>query len=352
MWEFCKKLYRTYLADQDSGLVLFILLLAAVVFYYLGAYLLPFFIAVFVAFLLNEVVTLLRNRGAPHILAVLVTFFIFLGVTSIIIFLILPLLWERSVAFLDAFPDIIQQISKWFYLLPESYPQFFSKEDIDGFINLVRQQIIDYGGGIVTSSLTSINQIVSFFIYCILVLAMVFFILKDYDKLMNYLAQFLPKEHKLMARLGKKMKAEMIRYIAGKLIEMAIVFVVSWIVFLVLGLNFSFLLAIAVGVSVIIPYVGAALVTFPVVLVAYAQFGAEGMFYYVVAAYLILQVLDGYVLVPLLFSELVNLHPVSVILAILIFGSLWGIWGVAFAIPLATFIKALFQYWPRVRNLN
>ena len=64
-------------------------------------------------------------------------------------------------------------------------------------------------------------------------------------------------------------------------------------------------------------------------------------------AYAILQALDGNVLVPILFSEAVNLHPVSIILAVLFFGGLWGFWGVFFAIPLATLIKALVQAWPR-----
>lgn len=350
MWEFFKKIYNTYFADQESALTLFILLLMGAVFYYWGGYLVPFFIAVFIAFLLNEAVAFFRTKGIPHLLSVVITFILLLGVTSILIFMILPLLWERSIAFFEAVPDLVQQVSAWFYLLPENYPQVFSKEDIDGFISLIRQEVIDYGSAFLSSSLTSINQIVTFVIYCVLVLVLVFFILKDYDKLTAYLAKFLPKEHKLMGRLGAKMKKEMIRYIAGKLIEMAIVFAVSWITFAIMGLNFSFLLAIAVGISVIIPYVGAAIVTFPVLLVAYAQFGTGNMFFYVLIAYLILQVLDGYLLVPLLFSELVNLHPVSVILAILIFGSLWGIWGVAFAIPIATFIKALIQYWPKVRN--
>ena len=63
-------------------------------------------------------------------------------------------------------------------------------------------------------------------------------------------------------------------------------------------------------------------------------------------AYAILQLLDGNVLVPLIFSETVNLHPIAIIAAVLIFGGLWGFWGVFFAIPLATFIKALLRAWP------
>jgi putative permease len=64
-------------------------------------------------------------------------------------------------------------------------------------------------------------------------------------------------------------------------------------------------------------------------------------------AYLVIQALDGNVLVPLLFSEVVNLHPVAIIVAILVFGGLWGFWGVFFAIPLATLVNAVITAWPR-----
>jgi putative permease len=60
-----------------------------------------------------------------------------------------------------------------------------------------------------------------------------------------------------------------------------------------------------------------------------------------------IQFLDGNLLVPLLFSEVVNLHPVAIIVAVLFFGGIWGFWGVFFAIPLATLVKAVYNAWPR-----
>lgn len=348
MWEFVKRIYNIYFAGQESGLTLFIFLIAGMALYYLGGFLFPFFVAVFIAFLLNELVSFLKRKRLSHLLSVTITFLLFLSCSLVLVFMVLPFLWSRLISFAQEFPNTIEQLGDWLYLLPENYPEFFSREDIDNFIITIREQLVAYGQSIISSSLTSIGEITSGVVYILLVLVMVFFILKDYDKLTNYLVKFLPKEHKLMSRLGVKMKAEMLRYIGGKLLEGFIVFIASVITFAIIGLNFTFLLAIAVGFSVIIPYVGAVIVTVPVLLVAYAQYGAEGMFFYVLIAYIILQLLDGYVLVPLLFSELINLHPVSVILAILIFGSIWGIWGVAFAIPLATFVKALIEYWPRL----
>jgi len=85
----------------------------------------------------------------------------------------------------------------------------------------------------------------------------------------------------------------------------------------------------------------------PIAFVAYFQWGWGWSFGQVMIAYAVIQALDGNVLVPLLFSEALNLHPVAIIVAILVFGGLWGFWGVFFAIPLATVVQAVLKAWPR-----
>ena len=106
------------------------------------------------------------------------------------------------------------------------------------------------------------------------------------------------------------------------------------------------LLAAVTGFSVLVPYVGATVVTFPVAAVAYAQWGPGADMGWVLFAYAVIQALDGNVLVPLLFSEAVDLHPVAIIAAVLFFGGVWGFWGVFFAIPLATVVAAVIRAWP------
>ena len=107
------------------------------------------------------------------------------------------------------------------------------------------------------------------------------------------------------------------------------------------------LLAVLVGLSVIVPYVGATVVTIPVFLVGFFQWGFSGELLQVIVAYAVLQLIDGNILVPLIFSETVNLHPISIITAVLVFGGLWGFWGVFFAIPLATLVQAVMRAAPR-----
>ncbi len=130
------------------------------------------------------------------------------------------------------------------------------------------------------------------------------------------------------------------------MIEILVVGIATYIAFLFFDLRYAVLLSVAVGLSVLIPYIGAAVVTIPVAIVALFQFGLSPEFGYVMLAYGIIQALDGNVLVPLLFSQAVNLHPVVIIIAVLFFGGLWGFWGVFFAIPLATLVKAVLNAWP------
>ena len=92
------------------------------------------------------------------------------------------------------------------------------------------------------------------------------------------------------------------------------------------------------------------MVTLPITLVAYFQWGLTPDFVWLLITYGVIQFLDGNVLVPILFSEAVNLHPVAIIVAILVFGGVWGFLGVFFAIPLATLVKALINVWPTHEN--
>jgi len=85
----------------------------------------------------------------------------------------------------------------------------------------------------------------------------------------------------------------------------------------------------------------------PVLLVGAFQWGLSPEFAYLALTYLVIQFLDGNLLVPLLFSEAVDLHPAAILAAILIFGGLWGVWGVLFAIPLASLIDVVLRSWPR-----
>ena len=133
----------------------------------------------------------------------------------------------------------------------------------------------------------------------------------------------------------------------GKFWEILIIWGVSWITFYFLELKFAMLIGLLVGLSVIVPYIGVTVTTIPVGLMGFFQWGPGQELVYLLIAYGVIQLLDGNLLAPLLLSEVVNIHPVGIITAVLFFGGIWGFWGVFFAIPLATLVLAVLKAWPR-----
>ena len=150
----------------------------------------------------------------------------------------------------------------------------------------------------------------------------------------------------MLSKVWSEMDIQLSNYVRGKVIEIVIIGIAAAILFASFGLNYGALLAVLVGLSVLIPFVGAFAVTVPVVIIGLLQFGLGTQFYLLIGLYLLLQFIDGNLLVPIIFSEAVKLHPVVIILAVFIFGSMFGFWGVFFSIPLATFIKAVWNSWP------
>jgi putative permease len=261
----------------------------------------------------------------------------------------MPIVSQQAIEFIQHIPEILNRAQRGILRLPEMYPKLISEYKIQQIMLAIQQELLTYGQNVLSLSAASVVGIVSALVYLFLVPMMVFFFLKDKTLLVNWFLQFMPKEKNLTVRVWEEVDVQMGNYVRGKFSEVFILWAVSYITFAALDLNYAMLVAVLMGLQVVIPYIGATLVTFPVISVAYFQWGLTGdEFMYIVIAYTIIQALDGVILVPVLFSEVVNLHAVAIIIAILFFGGLWGFWGVFFAIPLATVVKAVLTAWPRI----
>jgi putative permease len=258
-----------------------------------------------------------------------------------------PILVQQSTNLLTELPAMIRHGQAAVLQLPERYPHLISQTQLEQLIQYVTREATGFAETALSFSLSRFADLVGLLVYLVLVPLMVFFMLKDSNELIEQLTGLLPRNRPVMNQVWQEMDVQMANYVRGKVIQILIVAVVSYIVFAWLGLRYGALLALVVGLSVLVPYIGATVATVPVLLVGYVQLGWGSDFLLLMAAYGIIQFLDGNVLVPLLFSDAVNLHPVAIILAVLLFGGLWGLWGLFFAIPLATLIKALHNAWPR-----
>ena len=346
MKEVLTRWYQRYLSEEEAVILLVMLTMAFAVMLFFGDILAPVLVAIVLAYLMQGVANVLRQRGLPGELSVAVSTLLFLGGFFAVLFGLAPLVWRQLVALVREAPAMIEAGRKVLVTLPEEYPVFFTQQQVNELTAVIQAEMASVGQLLVTKGLSSIPSVLAAIVYLILIPLMVFFFLKDREQLTGWFTGFLPAQKPLLERIWAELNLQFANYARGKGIEVLIIGGASYVVFALFSLNYAALLGLLVGFSVIVPYIGAALVTIPVVVVAYFQFGVTPDFYWVVGAYLLIQVLDGNVLVPLLFSEAVNLHPVAIVIAVLFFGGLWGLWGVFFAIPLATLVNAILSAWP------
>lgn len=340
--------YKRNFSDPQAVILLLLLVGGLFVVIFMGEMLAPLLASIVIAFLLDGLVNALQRLGTPRALALTLVFIFFLTMMIAMVLGLIPLLWQQFLDFMQQLPSMIGKGQQLLLLLPEQYPNFFSAEQVRELVAGVRTELTAVGQNVLSLSLQSIPLLITLLVYLILVPFLVFFFLKDKERLVRWISGYLPKERRLATEVWHEMDVQIGNYVRGKFLEIFIVGIVSYVVFALMGLNFAPLLGALVGLSVVVPYIGAAVVTLPVALIAYFQWGWGTDFGYLMLAYAIIQALDGNVLVPLLFSEAVNLHPVAIIVAVLFFGGIWGFWGVFFAIPLATLVKAVLNAWPRV----
>jgi putative permease len=339
--------FRRSFSDPQVVILGVVLVIGFAIIIGLGKWLTPMFASIVIAYLLEAIVGRLQRMGLPRMLAVIIVFLLFLTLLFFLLFGLIPIVSKQMTQMVQQFPSYIERGQELLKQLPESYPQLVSAEQIQLIINRIGEEMAALGQAVLSWSLSSVMNLIGLVIYLVLVPVLVFFFLKDKELMVGWIADRLPRERTLVNRVWTEAEGQIANYVRGKVLEIFIVGSVTYITFVVLGLQYAALLATIVGFSVLIPYIGAAVATLPVALVAYFQFGWGWDFGQVVIAYAVIQALDGNVLVPLLFSEVVNLHPVAIILAILVFGGLWGFWGIFFAIPLATLTKAVLNAWPR-----
>ncbi|MEM8766314.1 MAG: AI-2E family transporter [Pseudomonadota bacterium] len=311
-----------------------------------GGMLAPVLTGLVLAFLLQGLVKRLTSWGMPERPSVYLTFVLFLGGLTTVLLFVVPLIWQQLAALRNSLPNIMARLQVMLGDLPEVAPGFVTAEQVDRWLNMAAGEVGSVSGSVLNAVLTQVPSVVGILIFLILVPISVFFFLKDKGPLLDWFQSLLPRERPLLDRVGNEMNAQLANYVRGKFIEILIVGSVTFVVFELLGVNYAALLGLIVGLSVLVPFVGAAVVTIPVALVAVFQFGWTWDTAWVLIAYGIIQALDGNVLVPLLFSEAVDLHPITIIVAVLAFGGIWGVWGVFFAIPLATLVKAIYNAWP------
>jgi len=346
MLEELNKVIKKIFSNEETIIFSFVLLIFFIVISFFGSVLTPFIISIIVAYLLVGMQKKIQSYNISEKISLVITFSIFIVAGATLVIWLVPLLYTQLQAFVLDVPNLISNFRDFISDLPSKFPDLVSSDQITIFFQAVSEEISALAQNIVKTSISSIQSAITVLLYIILFPILVYFFLFDRKNIIDGFLKVIPGRRKMFTSIWAEMDVQLSNYVRGKTIEIFIVGIAAAIIFSSLGLRYSALLSVLVGLSVIIPYVGAFLVTIPVVVVGLLQFGLGTQFTILISLYLLLQALDGNLLVPIIFSETVKLHPVIIILAVFIFGSMFGFWGVFFSIPIATFIKAVWNAWP------
>ncbi len=342
--------FKTISDNPQLTLLILLLIFATTALVLTADILAPFLAAVVLAFLLQVFIDKLESLGVSPWLSITLAFVLFVMLFLAIVFGLVPLLIRQITQLTRQAPEFISSLQSTVSQLPERYPALITPDQASQVMNQLQTEVLDFSQTLVGSLGGTVVGLMTWIVYLIIVPLMVFFLVKDKDHIVNWFRSFLPRDRELAGQVWTEVQVQLKNYVGGKALEILIVAVVTYITFTFIELEYALLLAVITGFSVLIPYIGAAVVTLPVAGVAILQWGFATEAWIAIAAYGIIQALDGNVLVPFVFSEVVDIHPVAIIVAILFFGGIWGFWGVFFAIPLAVVVQAVIRAWPRAKE--
>ena len=346
MFDYLKGFFKNYFYEEEQFAALFLLIIAGILLYFIGSTITPIFVSILIAYLLNGVMNFFEGKNYSKKTAFYFSFTIFL-VFYLIVLVSLPYVTGQIASLINELPAIVAFVQNLFDNLIIRYPNFFTTEQVEEIFASSTSFIPSIAEQVLIQLNTGFSAIMNALIFLILTPILVFFFLKDKSEMLSYVTYFLPNKRILLSQIWSDLNIQLFGYVRGKALEMIIVGSVTTLAFLILGVNYSVILGILVGMSVLIPLFGAILVTIPVVAIGLFQWGLDTPFFIFLFVYLLIQILDGNVLFPLLMGNEVNLHPVLIILAILVFGGIWGFWGLLLAVPIATLIRAVFKVWPK-----
>ncbi len=323
-----------------------------VLFWFSGA-LVPFFAAGVVGYLLDPLVVRLERWRVPRLLATILVMLSSVAMLALIIFSIVPTVVEQLNSLANQIPGVIIKVEIWIGEMQEIYPEYFPGTTAFEFFDSLSLQLENLLGSLITVLLAWAGGTIGGTVNAIIVGFLVFFILKDKEQIWGYIVNLLPGlQHHTVTDVLADIDRQMGRFIKGKFIVVFLLFLLSTAVFWIIGLRYFLLLGILTGISTFIPYVGAIVVGIPVVAAGFIQWGTVAAAGWTLLAYLGIQSVDGYYLTPVIIGKETSIHPTAIILAILICGSLWGFWGVFFAVPAAVIVKSILDqvYFPSLHR--
>lgn len=313
----------------------------------------PFFIGFLISWIFNPIVTYLQKKKINRVLGSMIVYLVFLGLLFLIIYSVIPVATGQINDLISGIPELIKNITHWIDNLFKKIGN--GVIDLNKYKDSIFNTVIAFGKNITDTLPTKIMAIITNLISGIGVFALGliigFYMLFNFDNVSKTLITFFPRSIRNDASsLLHKMNTTLQRYIHGTLLVSGSIFILSYIGFLIIGIKAPLLFALFCGITDIIPYAGPYIGGAPVVLMAFSQDPAMGVIVVIYIA--IIQCIEGNFLQPVIMGKTMNIHPVTILIGLLIFGHFFGIIGMIISTPLIAILKDAFMFFDKKYSLT
>ena len=302
----------------------------------------PLFIGMIIAWILCPFTDKL-DKKMPRVLACIITYILFIGIITLLLVFTVPSLIEQVKTFGTRLPGLISETKN---IIGDIINKFGLSKN--GIFNQVSKNFIGMLENIDTSNVTSAliggaTSIASGFATAVLSLMIGFYFLLDYHRISPKVYKLIPNKYKKDAReLSKRINQSLRGYIQGVLLVMGIVFLSQSIGLSLAGHDAPLLFALICAVTDIIPFFGPWIGAIPAVIVGFLISPLTGVF--TVVSILVVQGLENNVYQPLIMGHTMKLHPITIMIALLVFGHFFGIPGMILATPIVATLKLLVEF--------
>ncbi|MBU3552908.1 MULTISPECIES: AI-2E family transporter [Polynucleobacter] len=310
----------------------------------------PFLAAFILAYILRPSFQWLEGRRLPAAVAAGLTVIFGLGVVIAILSLFIGLLKTEIPLVKAQLPEWIANTQAW--LGPKLAELHFSV-DWGTLKTTISQKISDHisdnadtlMGSTIETVLMSGSSVIAGFINSILIVFVMFYLLIDWDHFFGLIKKIVPvRAQETVHHLAMHTDGLLSQYLNGMIIVISIMSVFYSVGLSIIGIKGAIALGIFTALMIVIPYIGITLGFSLAIISALLQFGPQRELVGVLALYGLGQFLEGFVLTPRLVGERIGLHPVAVLFALLLFGKLFGFFGVLLALPISAVSLVLVQY--------
>lgn len=313
----------------------------------------PFFIGFVIAWIFNPAVKKMEEKGFPRIAGSLLIYSLFLVVCIVFIRVLVPTIYTQMNELINNLPGIFDEIEVYINNLFDNLANFKGL-DLSGIKLNIMETMNNYFVSFTTSLPTTIiNFIGSFFSSLVTIgfgLVIGLYMLFDFDSISGHLINLLPKKNRFEASLLlTNISSEVRKCVNGTLTVAGMVFICDSIGFALIGLQAPLLFGFFCGMTDLIPYVGPYIGGAAAVIIGFSQSSFIGIMTLVVA--LIVQLIENFILQPIVMSKTMKLHPVTIIVGLLIFEHFFGILGMILATPCIALAKVVYKFFVEKYNL-